>query len=305
MAERTPPIWLQGGSHSAENMRNLTALLLSTSGIIAATDMAVTAPGGTMTVSVAAGDVLLKGSRSRQGVYHLINDAPVSKTIAASDPTNPRYDRIVAEVRDAAYSGAINDWRLSVVQGVAAAVPAEPAIPADSIELARVTVGAGVTTISGANILDRRALAVGSSSLFLTKAAADAAYLARTDIAHTKTATLETTTSTSLVDLATVGPAAAITVPASGRVLVLLSADVFNSVAGNFNSMGFALSGANTVAAADAVQATNGSTSNGTAMTAAVLVTGLTPGSTTFTAKYRVNGGTGTFYERRITVLPA
>jgi hypothetical protein len=174
VAERTPPIFLQGGSHSAENARNQFGLLVASGGIVAATDMAVTAPGGTMTVSVAAGDVLLKGSRTRQGVYHCINDAAVSKTIAASDPTNPRYDRIVAEVRDAAYAGAFNDWRISVVQGVAAASPAEPAIPADSIELARITVGAAVTSISGANILDRRALAVGSSSLFLAPGLIDA-----------------------------------------------------------------------------------------------------------------------------------
>jgi hypothetical protein len=33
-------------------------------------------------------------------------------------------------------------------------------------------------------------------------------------------------------------------------------------------------------------------------------VTGLTPGSTTFTAKYDVTGGTGTFANRSIVVVP-
>ena len=38
--------------------------------------------------------------------------------------------------------------------------------------------------------------------------------------------------------------------------------------------------------------------------TATFYVTGLTPGSTTFTAKYDVTGGTGTFANRSIVVVP-
>lgn len=166
MAERNPPSWLQGGSHTAENDRNLTGVLIASGGILAAGDMVVAAPGGTMTVTVAAGAALIKGSRAFQGTYHAINDASVTKTIAAADPSNPRYDRIVAEIKDAAYSGATNAFQINVVQGTPAVTPLEPTIPADSIELARVLVGAGVTTINAGNILDRRVLAVGSSSLF-------------------------------------------------------------------------------------------------------------------------------------------
>jgi hypothetical protein len=34
------------------------------------------------------------------------------------------------------------------------------------------------------------------------------------------------------------------------------------------------------------------------------IVTGLTAGSNAFVAKYRVSGGTGTFANRRLTVIP-
>jgi hypothetical protein len=37
---------------------------------------------------------------------------------------------------------------------------------------------------------------------------------------------------------------------------------------------------------------------------AVFLVTGLSAGAHTFTAKYRVSGGTGTFVNRRIAVIP-
>ncbi len=37
---------------------------------------------------------------------------------------------------------------------------------------------------------------------------------------------------------------------------------------------------------------------------ATFLVTGLTAGSNTFTQQYKVNGGTGTFANRRLLVIP-
>ena len=56
MALRTPPSWLQNGSHTAENDRlTTTGSLWGASGVIRSADLAVTAPGGTMTVSVASG----------------------------------------------------------------------------------------------------------------------------------------------------------------------------------------------------------------------------------------------------------
>jgi len=43
---------------------------------------------------------------------------------------------------------------------------------------------------------------------------------------------------------------------------------------------------------------------NFTRASATSVITGLTPGSNTFTAKYRITGGTGTWRDREIVVVP-
>ena len=70
--------------------------------------------------------------------------------------------------------------------------------------------------------------------------------------------------------------------------------------------MGFAVSGATTVAAAD-TQSLNliSATANASAqVTATYLVTGLTAGSNTFTAKYKAGSNTCTFVNRSMIVTP-
>lgn len=114
--------------------------------------------------------------------------------------------------------------------------------------------------------------------------------------------TSQTTTSTSFTDLATPGPAVTTTISQSGRALVIVSGMLKNSGLA-FTRMSYAVSGASTVAASD----TNGISvvnTNEIEASRSSLVTGLTPGSNTFTAKYRVTGGTGTFTSRSITVIP-
>lgn len=125
-------------------------------------------------------------------------------------------------------------------------------------------------------------------------------------------ATSQTTTSTSYTDLATAGPSVTLTTGTSAIVSVSCIASN-NQANANAESgvtyMGFAVSGASTVTAADAragfgpqIHTSHSQNRSGT-----FLVTGLTAGSNTFTAKYRVGGalatGTGTFSNRHITVL--
>lgn len=125
-------------------------------------------------------------------------------------------------------------------------------------------------------------------------------FLAGTDGASVNTQ--QTTTSTSYTDLATAGPA--VTVTTGTRVLVILSSLMFNSGANN-TWMSVAVSGATTLAASD----TNAMVLTGTSgATCSVIfeLTGLTAGSNTFTAKYRVTGGTGSYGApgRHITIIP-
>jgi len=117
-------------------------------------------------------------------------------------------------------------------------------------------------------------------------------------------ATSESTTSATFTDLATPGPAVTVTIGSSGMALVIVSADLVNNTASDYAAMGFAVSGASTVAAASGNALYNRNASNLQA-SYAILVTGLTAGSNTFTAKYeRVVGGTATFANRVITVIP-
>jgi len=130
-------------------------------GVVAPTDLAVTANGTpNMSVNVAAGAAFVPGTEATfQGNYFFQNDAVVNLVVAASDPTNPRIDLVVARVRDADYSGATNDASVAVITGTPAASPVVPATPADSILLAQVAVAANAASVVAGNITDKRARA--------------------------------------------------------------------------------------------------------------------------------------------------
>lgn len=116
-----------------------------------------------------------------------------------------------------------------------------------------------------------------------------------------------TTTSTTYTDLtgASIGPV--VTVETGPMALVIVAGQLSNSGTDSAR-MAYDVSGDTTIAAAD-------NRGIGTFGVASLTVTtgttvlhfgglALTPGSNTFTAKYRVSGGTGTFLSRRIAVLP-
>jgi len=113
--------------------------------------------------------------------------------------------------------------------------------------------------------------------------------------------TSETETNTSFDDMTTPGPAVTATIGSRGLALVTFSCEMSNS--GGFNVVSYAVSGANTIAASDDISVVTSVTAAET-YSRTVLLTGLTAGSTTFTMKYRVTAGTGTFLRRRIAVVP-
>lgn len=159
MTVRTPPIFLQAGSHPSENVRQMIAALSGTTGVIKPADLLVTAHGTpNMSVDVAVGSAFIAGTEATfQGAYYFLNDAVVNLVIAAADPTNPRNDLIVARIRDTAYSGANDDAALVVVPGTPAGSPVDPTTPANSLVLARVRVNALASSIVAGNVTDLRA----------------------------------------------------------------------------------------------------------------------------------------------------
>lgn len=116
--------------------------------------------------------------------------------------------------------------------------------------------------------------------------------------------TSQTTASTTYTDLATVGPT--VTATTGTSALVFISSTMNTSSSGQNVYTSYAVSGASSVTATDdrAVLLQAAAANQAIRATHAYLETGLTAGSNTFTAKYRVTGGTGTYSNRRIAVLP-
>lgn len=113
----------------------------------------------------------------------------------------------------------------------------------------------------------------------------------------------QTTTSTTYTDLATIGPSATVMVGQSGKVLVSWSCGLYTGAYSKF--CGIALSGANTIAPVDDESIRKDDASFTVTTSRTKLFTGLTPGSTTFTMKYRVGtASTGNFFSRNLTVIP-
>lgn len=116
-------------------------------------------------------------------------------------------------------------------------------------------------------------------------------------------ATLETTTSEAYTDLATVGPT--VSILTGTQALVMFDAEHSQTGSGGTAAMSVAVSGATTIAASDNY-AFNNSSSVQFGWAYGMLITGLTPGTNIFTAKYRtVGAGTVRFANRRLIVVPA
>jgi hypothetical protein len=116
--------------------------------------------------------------------------------------------------------------------------------------------------------------------------------------------TFESTTSTSYVNLATTGPT--VTVTHGAFVLVMWSTQLQSSVGSNASFMSYAVSGSNTIAASDNISITQtvASLTQPWRVGNMNIHTTLTPGTSTFTAKYRVESGTADYSDRFLAVIP-
>lgn len=176
MALRTPPSWLQNGSHPAENDRlTATGILFKSQGVADSASMVV-AQSATpaMSVQVSAGHALINGTQTAtQGFYIAYNDAASTVAIATASTSLPRIDRICVTVQDSYYGGTANNQVIfQAVTGTPNASPVAPAAPDNSVTLAYVAVAANATSIVNANITDLRPIAQFSESQFTTQTTA-------------------------------------------------------------------------------------------------------------------------------------
>lgn len=137
-----------------------------------------------MNITVNSGMCFVQGTTaSNSGMYTACLDSTATLTVVTSDPTNPRIDNVIAQVTD---TGSGSSTTVITLQtGTPAPSPVAPALPANSLLLATVTVAASTASIVSGNITDQRVftvaqggvLPVASTTLAAAITAADGMYL--------------------------------------------------------------------------------------------------------------------------------
>lgn len=169
MAERDSG-WVSGGVLDAEDARLATAALAAPGAgpIQARTGIRPTAgnPGLVRATSTPSGSVtvepfqaIIQGTRfNAAGAYLATLDTVKTINVLADPPhaTNPRRDFIVAVQSDTQYGDQGTALEIRRVLGTPGNPPTDPALPADHVKLAVITVPAGATTVTTSNILDLR-----------------------------------------------------------------------------------------------------------------------------------------------------
>jgi len=128
-----------------------------------------------------------------------------------------------------------------------------------------------------------------------------------TQIKAATVATSETTTLTSYTSLTTDGPIVTVVIGQSGSAIAYLGAWMGGTSVGSAQLMSItATAGPTALAASDANAARYIDVAAGAQASAAatVALTGLTPGTYTFSCRYKTSGGTGTWLNRSLTVIP-
>lgn len=277
-------------------------------------------PGTGLQVVLAPGNALIRyGSANVASAREVSLVANFNLTIGTADVSNPRIDLVVVYVDNgvtlpsgtptAANLDGKGVAKAKIVQGTAAASPSAPNSTAIQSSVgsgnpytvvAEVRVDAGVSVIAANKITDVRSLV---TQTFKTKAGGiDFSTLPFEGAGGSSS----TNSATSYGNLST-PVSVTIDVPSTGNVAVVMSARLFNTTTSDQTGyVSFAASGANTIAAADAnAIAYKILGGNADASYARVKsLTGLTPGSTTFTLQRRTTGGSLQVINADLIVIP-
>jgi hypothetical protein len=168
------PEYIQNKQYAAQRLRAELLDSFLQEGVVGGTDLKVVqraSGGANMSVDIAAGAAYVKGdTTTRQGLYHVYNDALMNIAIGANSSGNPRIDQIILRAYDSIDGGAGSDNAvLEVIAGTATAGATldnrtgAAALPATAVRLADVLVINGAATITNSSIRDRRPWAGGVS----------------------------------------------------------------------------------------------------------------------------------------------
>lgn len=264
-----------------------------------------------MTVRVSAGQAYITATPSG-GTSQRIRvsmDTYEDVNISANSTGSTRYDFLYLVVSASALAnpGANKDDVVTLTTSRSTSSATDNGTPPTyGYKLGVITVANGASSITNSNITDSRTRTGAQTTTAQIPNANVTADKLSTGATAAYVATGENTSSTSFTDLSTVTDTVTVTIGANGIALVNIACTGSNNTSGAVWLMGFAISGASTVAASDdfAIQGLSPTGTQATRIGATYLVTGLTAGSTTFKAKYRVPNNTGTFTSRRISVVP-
>lgn len=158
------PIWMQDQDYAARLDRGLVEAF-GTEGVVygVGNHLKVTerSAGPNFSVDIATGAGIVAGDdQANQGSYFVRNGGVINVAVTSPDPSNPRIDAVVVQVRDTQAGGEAGTvCEARVIAGGAAAVPSPPAIPATAMLLAYIAVPVGLSAVTNAKITDERVLA--------------------------------------------------------------------------------------------------------------------------------------------------
>ena len=166
MVEEQPFI-LTNLCYTAQEFRREMAGLVAVEGVSGRSDLALTIPGSaTLAITVNAGGAFVTANfdSGSRGMYWVYNNGQVTLTATPADPTNPRIDALIAQVRDSDSGGTDDDWILEILPGTPtpgatlANLSGAPTPTADSYLIAYILVPAGFTGpfVAATHILDMR-----------------------------------------------------------------------------------------------------------------------------------------------------
>lgn len=174
---RNPP-WMDGITFASQDARLATVSgLLAAAGSAGSTGIAarpgvrpgvgsplkVLAASG-MNITVNNGIAFVQGSAALDaGIYPDVLDTLTTLTVTTADPSNPRIDNVCLTHTD--NGDGTSTFVVQIQAGTPAPGPVAPTLPGNSLLLATIAVGAGVTSITTGNITDQRQFTVASGGI--------------------------------------------------------------------------------------------------------------------------------------------
>jgi hypothetical protein len=117
-----------------------------------------------MSFTLNAGICSVQGTASATaGMYSMVLDTTATLTCTTSDPTNPRIDSVIAVVVD--NGNNTSTYLFKILAGTPGVSPSPPSLPANSLLLCNIAVGANVSVLSAPNFTDKRVYTVSSGGI--------------------------------------------------------------------------------------------------------------------------------------------